>query len=136
MKWSLLLLTTGAAITCLVGIAAGAPERHWQSGICTDAGVMHDLTVGQARVGSTPFGPRSPANPPTTPEVATYVIETQDDRIEIKDILPVGVGSLNLIVGDRVTFAVTKRTVYIRDAKGHEYRFRLTKKTPKQSNRR
>ena len=92
---------------------------------------MHDLTVGQGRVGSRPFGPPSPANPPTVPEVATYVIETQDDRVEVKDILPVGAGSLNLIVGDRVMFAITKKTVYIRDAKGHEYRFRLTKKTPK-----
>jgi hypothetical protein len=63
------------------------------------------------------------------------VIETQDDRIEVKDILPVGPGSLNLIVGDQVMFAVAKKTVYIRDAKGHEYRFRLTKRTPKRMNR-
>ena len=136
MKWSLLLLTTAAAINCLVGVAAGAPERYWQTGTCTDAGVMRDLTVGQGRVGSRPFGPPSPANPPTVPDVATYVIETQDDRVEVKDILPVGAGSLNLIVGDRVMFAITKKTVYIRDAKGHEYRFRLTKKTPKRMNSR
>jgi hypothetical protein len=80
MKWPR-LLTTAAAINCLVAVAAGAPERHWQTGTCTDAGVMRDLTVGQGRVGSRPFGPPSPADPPTVPEVGTYLIETQDDRI-------------------------------------------------------
>jgi hypothetical protein len=30
MKWSLLLLTTAAAINGLVDVAAGAPERHWK----------------------------------------------------------------------------------------------------------
>ena len=38
MNWSLLLLTTAAAINCMVDVAAGAPERHWQTGTCTDAG--------------------------------------------------------------------------------------------------
>ena len=135
MKWSLLLLITAAAINCLAGVAAGARERHWQTGICTDAALMHDLTVGQGRVGSRPFAP--PTHQSTDrPEVATYVIETQNDRIEVKDVLPIGAGTLNLIAGDRVTFAVTKKTVYIRDAKGHEYRFRLTRRTPKRTNRR
>jgi hypothetical protein len=65
------------------------------------------------------------------PQVVAYVIETQDERFEVKDIHPVGTDTLNLMVGDQVAFAVTKHTVYIRDAKGHEHRFRLTKKTRK-----
>jgi hypothetical protein len=136
MRWSLPLLTTAAAIGCLGCLVAGATKRHWQTGTCTDAGLMRDLTVAQGTVGSRPFGAPSPANPPTVPEVATYVIETQDDRFEVKDFLPVGAGTLNLNIGDRVALAVTKKTVYIRDAKGHEYRFRLTKRTPRRTNRR
>jgi hypothetical protein len=65
------------------------------------------------------------------PQVVAYVIETHDQRFEVKDIHPIGTDTLNLMVGDHVTFAVTKNTVYIRDAKGREHRFRLQKKTRK-----
>jgi hypothetical protein len=123
-------LTIAAAIICLVGVATGASERDWQTGTCTDASVKRDLTVGQGAVGSRPFGPQRPS-PPVVPQVVAYVIETQGQRFEVKGIHPVGTDTLNLMVGDQVTFAVTKNTVYIRDTKGHEHRFRLTKKTRK-----
>jgi hypothetical protein len=117
-------------IICLFGVATGS-ERHWQTGTCTDASVKRDLTVGQGATGSRPFGPPRPGSPPVVPQVVAYVIETQDQRFEVKDIHPIGSDTLNLMVGDQVTFAVTKNTVYIRDAKGHEHRFRLTRKTRK-----
>jgi hypothetical protein len=122
---------TIAAVTICLGVAPGASERHWQTGTCTDASVKRDLTVGQAAAGSRPFGPPRPSSPPVVPQVVAYVIETQDQRFEVKDIHPIGTDTLNLMVGDQVTFAVTKNTVYIRDAKGHEHRFRVTKKTRK-----
>jgi hypothetical protein len=45
------------------------------------------------------------------------IIETHDQPFEGKDIHPIGTDTLNLMVGDQVTFAVTKNTVCIRDAK-------------------
>ena len=126
-------LTMVAVIICLLGVATGASERNWQTGTCTDASVQRDLTVGPGAVGSRPFGAPNPSSPPVVPQVVAYVIETQDQRFEVKDVHRIGAGTLNLMVGDRVTFAVTKNTVYIRDAKGHEHRFRLTKKTRKPS---
>jgi hypothetical protein len=110
-------LTIPAVIICLFGVATGASERHWQTGTCTDASVKRDLTVNQGGVGSRPFGPPRPGSPPVVPQVAAYVIETQDQRFEVKDIHPIGTDTLNLMVGDQVTFAVTKNTVCIRDAK-------------------
>ena len=52
MKWFLLLLTTAAAVHCPISVEAGAPERQWQTGTCTDAGLMRDLTVGQGTAGA------------------------------------------------------------------------------------
>jgi hypothetical protein len=124
-------LTIAAVIIGVLGVATGASERHWQTGTCTDASLKRDLTVGGGAVGSRPFAPPKPGDPPVVPQVVAYVIETQDQRFEVKDVHPIGTDTLNLIVGDHVTFAVTKNTVYIRDAKGHEHRFRLTKKTRK-----
>jgi hypothetical protein len=123
-------LTIAAVIICLVGAATDASERHWQTGTCTDASVKRDLNVGQGTVGRRPFGPPRPGSP-MVPQAVAYVIETQDQGFEVKDIHPIGTDTLNLMVGDQVTFAVTKNAVYIRDAKEHEHRFRLTKKTRK-----
>jgi hypothetical protein len=68
---------------------------------------------------------------PPLVEVGTYVIETDDQRIELQDMVPIGQrGSfdLNVTVGDPVTFALEgKRTAYIRKADGHEYRLLVVK---------
>ena len=67
------------------------------------------------------------------PEVATYVIETADVRLELQDIVEIGYGSLNVTVGEPVIFAVQKKTVYVRDAKGSEHKLRLLKSTVKRA---
>ena len=45
--------------------------------------------------------------------------------------MPIGKRSAEMVVGEPVTFAVEKNSVYIKDADGKEYRLRVTKKTPK-----
>ena len=65
------------------------------------------------------------------PEVATYVIETSDLRLELQDVEPIGPESLNVTVGDQVVFAVQKNTVYIRNADRTEHRLQITKKVRK-----
>ena len=108
-----------------------AAELRWQTGTCTDAGVKRDITVGGHAAGRRPFGPGAATTKPTLPEIATYVLETEDRRFEIEDIVPIGAATLNIIPGDRVAFAVKKKNVYVRDSKGVQYRFKLVRSSPK-----
>ena len=68
------------------------------------------------------------------PVVGTYVIETPDFRLELKDTVPLGsFGSFDasVTVGASVTFAVDKNLAYIRNADGTEHRLRITRKISK-----
>jgi hypothetical protein len=64
-------------------------------------------------------------------DVRTFVIENDDIRVELEDVVPIGKRSAEMVVGEPVTFAVEKNSVYIQDTDGKEYRLRVTKKTPK-----
>jgi hypothetical protein len=118
-------------VIAMTSITVVAGELRWQIGICTDAGVKRDVFVGGRASGRTPYGPDVATAKPTSPEIATYVLETEDRRFEIKDIAPIGPTTLNMMPGDRVALAVDKKTVYIRDSKGVQYRFRLVKNSRK-----
>jgi hypothetical protein len=75
------------------------------------------------------------------PEVATYVIETPDVRLELRDLMPIGGlgrhGSFDTTVkiDDPVTFALIKNTVYVRNADGTEHKLRVTRTVSKNKNR-
>ena len=122
MRWSPLLVA-------LFVLALSAAERQWQTGKWVDAGINRNPLVADPRSGSS-SGLRIP-NRPSTPEVATYVIETDDARYTVEDTVALGNSAFDLAVkiGERVTFAVNKSTVYIR-GDGNEYRLRLLKKAP------
>jgi hypothetical protein len=64
-------------------------------------------------------------------DVHTYVIEAGNLRFELEDVVQVGRGSVEAVIGQSVTFAVDKKTVYVRDADGAEHKLRLLKKTQK-----
>ena len=64
-------------------------------------------------------------------DVRIFTIETEDATYELRDTVPINRRSVDVIVGAPVTFAVEKKTVYVRDADGAEHKLRLTKKTPK-----
>ena len=116
-------------LVATVGAVANAAHRHWQTGTCTDAGVKRTALVGAGSAGFKPFEPAPPSKP-AMPEVATYVIETNDSRFNIEDVVPLGSGgSLNLTVDGPVTFAVEGKTMYVRDDKQVEHRLRVTKKS-------
>jgi len=95
-------------------VGAGAAERAWQTGIWVDSQVVRPRIV---------FGigrdPRSGAPPPPVIEVRTYVIETDDVRLELKENTTADASHLDVDIGGPVTFALDKKTVYIRvdDAK-------------------
>jgi hypothetical protein len=68
-------------------------------------------------------------------DIRTYVIETDTLHLELKDVVAVGHRTVDAITGAKVTFAISKNTVYIRDEDGTEHTLRVTKKVaakPKQ----
>lgn len=124
MRWSPLL---AVLLFCTV-IAA---DRQWQTGKWADVGIDRSPLVGDPRSGSPSAQPFP--NKSTTPEVARYVIETDDMRYTVQDIVPLGGASsfdLAVKIGERVSFAINKNSVYIR-GDGTEYRLRLLKKEPR-----
>ena len=71
--------------------------------------------------------PPGPIKPPMT-EVATYVIETGDRRYELQGMVAIGSDGFerNVTVGQPVTFAIEKKTAYIKLEK-NEYRLLVLK---------
>ena len=124
---ALVLVFTGSA-------AAGAKERQWQSGKWVAANVKRKMI--EFGGGAAPLGgggrPASPvASMKSMADVRTYVIETDDLRLELEDVVKVNSRSLDAVPGLPVTFALEKNTVYVRDSDNVEHKLRVTKKTSK-----
>jgi hypothetical protein len=107
----------------LVGVP-NAADRQWQTGTWTDIGVKRTALVGDPAHERSP----SPFSKPMPTEVATYVIETADRRFELQNLVAVGNSpvDLHVTVGHEVTFAVEKKTAYIK-LDGREYRLLMLK---------
>jgi hypothetical protein len=118
------------SVVCLLSASAAAAERHWQTGTWGDVSTTRQmLDFGPGQSG---FGPPNAAlQMRALAQVRVFVIETDDSRYEMRDTVPITRRSVDVNVGGRVTFAVEKNTVYIRDADGTEHKLRLTKKTAK-----
>jgi hypothetical protein len=116
MRWvSVLLLVLAADVSA-------AADRQWQTGKWADVGVTRSPLIGDPRSSS----PGALPYRSTTPEVGRYSIETADSRYTLEDVVPLGgPGSFDLAVkiGESVTFAVNKSTVYIK-GDGTEYRLK------------
>jgi hypothetical protein len=117
-------------VLLFAGTVSHAADRHWQTGTWTDVSVTRQmLDFGP---GSTPFaGGRGAPAMRAMADLRLYVIETNSLRLELKDVVQVGRRSIGAVVGQPVTFAVEKNTVWIRDADGIEHKLRLSKKTAK-----
>jgi hypothetical protein len=113
---------------CLSATWVWTVDRAWQTG------TWKDVQVKRAKVvfGVSPGDPTSGGRlPPPTRETRLYVIETDDLRLELKQDATIETPRLDALVGEPVTFAIEKNTVYVKDAKGHETRLSVTKKTSK-----
>ena len=113
----------------LLGASLSA-ERLWQTGTWTDVGVKRKVV--DFGPGASGFG--RPSSTPTMQAMAdvhTYVIEAGDTRYELEDVVQVGRRSVEAAVGQSVTFAIDKKTVYVRDPDGAEHKLRLRKKSPR-----
>jgi hypothetical protein len=118
------------ALLGLFAVGLSAADRHWQAGTWTDHATKHQMV--DFGPGSGGFG--SPGAPPSLramADIQTYVIETDTLRLELQEVVPIGRDSLAMTVGQPVTFALEKNTVYVRVAGGAEHALHVTKKTTK-----
>jgi hypothetical protein len=123
-----------AIVLVAVAVAAGsAAERHWQTGKWTDVHAKRQMV--DFGPGSSPFGrgSSSPAAPAmrALADVRVYVIETDDLRLELEDVVQINKRSIEAVIGLPVTFALEKHSVYVRDSDGTEHKIRVTKKIDK-----
>jgi hypothetical protein len=122
MRW------TASLLMVLTACLSSAADRNWETGKWADVGVARNPFVGDPRSSSP--GALPVPNARTTPEVGRYIIETMDMRYTVEDIVALGgPASIDLVakIGERVTFAVSKSSVYIK-GDGTEYRLRLVKR--------
>jgi hypothetical protein len=119
------------ALTFAIGLvtanawAAGA-ERAWQTGAWRGVQVVRPKVVfGVTRA------PRIGSPAPAIAEVRTYVIETADLRLELKETTTADTHRIDATVGEAVIFALEKNTVYIKEGDGAEHKLSVTKKITK-----
>jgi hypothetical protein len=121
------------AILCVLALVSvvAAAERHWQTGRWVDVSVKRRMV--DFGPGSSPFGGGQRAAPTmrAMADVRLYVIETDELRVELEDVVQVDKRSIDAVVGLPVTFALEKNAVYVRDSDGVEHKLRVTKKTNK-----
>jgi hypothetical protein len=117
-------------VLALVSLVGGA-ERHWQTGKWIDVNVKRKMV--DFGPGASPFGggQRSAPTMRSMADVRTYVIETDDLRLELEDVVQVNTRSIDAVIGLPVTFALEKNSLYVRDGEGVEHKLRVTKKTNK-----
>ncbi|HLG54652.1 MAG TPA: hypothetical protein VI485_04940 [Vicinamibacterales bacterium] len=125
--------TAYAAVTLFTVIVVGAQaaaDRRWQTGTWTQVGVGRTPFVGDVVHERMPPG----FNKPEMTEVATYVIESDDRRYYLQAMVAIGSDGfdLHVTVGNSVTFAVERRTAYIKLDKD-EYRLLVVKNERKKA---
>ncbi len=107
-------------------IAMFGAEREWQTG------TWREVQVDRPRVsfGVQSRDPNSPV-PRTAParEIRTYVIETDTLRLELRQDAVGDAPRIDAAIGERVTFALEKKAVYIKDPDGREHRLTVRKQT-------
>ena len=104
--------------------------RSWQTGTWRDVHVAIPKVVfgvGRRPVG----GGAGPLSAPARMEVRTYVIETDELRLELKENASSDFRRIDARIGQPVTFALEKNAVYIKEAEGVEHRLSVTRKGPR-----
>ena len=105
-------------------------ERAWQTGTWHDVQVVRPKIV--FGVTGRPLNDRpSPPFPPAMMEVRTYVIETEALRLEVRENTRADSPRIVARVGEPVTFALEKNTVYIKLSDRHEHKLSVTKRMAK-----
>ena len=121
--------TVLASILCAsagLGPTLLAADRVWQTGTLRDAKVEVPRVMFSAQ-------PRDPnSNLPRTAaarEIRTYVIETDNLLLELRQDATVDTPRIDVLIGLPVTFALENKNVYVRDGNGKEHRLSVKKRT-------
>ena len=117
-----------AAIVCvMVGATAAAADREWQTGTWRDTKVERPKVLFSVQ-------PRDPnSNVPqmaAAREIRTFVIDSKTHSLELRQDATVDTPRIDVLLGQPVTFAIEKKTVYVRDTDGKEHKLSLRKQTP------
>jgi len=100
------LALTFAVVLVIADASAAGAERAWQMGIWRSAQIVRPKVVfGVTRA------PRVGSSAPTIAEVRTYVIETDDLRLELKENTTADARRIDAELDAPVTFALEKNTV-------------------------
>ena len=129
MPINLVIMSRRAFVTvalCVVAVAAVPAERQWQTGIWREAKVERPRVLFSVQ-------PRDPNSnvPRTEParEIRTYVIETDTLRYELRQDATVDTPRIGVLVGQPVTFALEKKSLYVRDEDGKEHKLGVRRQT-------
>jgi len=111
----------------LVSTVAWSADKSWQTGTWREVKVERPTFT----FGATPTMPNTgaPRSPGTPREKRTYVIETNALRIEIRQDTTADTPHVDAVVGEPVTFAIEKNTIWIKEDSGREYKLSVSKKT-------
>ncbi len=117
-----------AAIVCvLVGATALAADREWQTGTWRDTKTERPRVLFSVQS-------RDPnSNLPQTAaarEIRTYIIDSKTHSLELRQDATVDTPRIDVLLGQPVTFAIEKKTVYVKDSDGKEHKLSLRKQTP------
>jgi len=114
----------------ILATTSAAADRNWQTGTWTQVGVARTPFVGDPVQERTARG----INKPQMTEVGAYAIETADRRYFLQSMVPIRNDSLDfqVSVGSPVTFAIDKKTAYIKLETG-EHRLLVVKTERKKS---
>ena len=117
---------TLSVIVVSFAVHVWAADKVWQTGIWRDIKVERPKVV----FGVTPNNPNAGVpRSAAAAEKRSYVIENDTERFEIRQDATVDTPRVGALVGDKVTFAIEKNTIWIKDGEGHEHRMTVTKKT-------
>ncbi len=113
-------------LVVLMAAPAWSAEKTWKTGTWRDAKVERPKVV----FGIAPNTPNTgvPRSSTSAMERRTYVIETETERLEIRQDATVDTPRIDALVGEPVTFAVDKNDIWIKDSQGREHRMKVTKK--------
>ena len=117
-----------AAIVCvMVGATALAADREWQTGTWRDTKTERPRVLFSVQS-------RDPnSNLPQTAaarEIRTYIIDSKTHSLELRQDATVDTPRIDVLLGQPVTFAIEKKTVYVKDSDGKEHKLSLRKQTP------
>ena len=117
-----------AALMCVTTtVAAVAAERQWQKGIWRESKIDRPKVLFSVQ-------PRDPNShvPPTAAarEIRTFIIDTSTHRLELRQDATVDTPRIDVLIGESVSLAVDKKTVYVKDSEGKEHKLTLRKVTP------